>query len=68
MEAILAIIFLAVYLIPTIVAVRHKKAAASGIFLLNLLLGWTILGWIVALIWAVNGETQNERDYRYGKR
>jgi Superinfection immunity protein len=29
---------------------RHRNRAA--IFVLNLLLGWTALGWIVALVWA----------------
>ena len=38
------------YFLPAIIG-RHKRDAA-GIFLVNLLLGWTVIGWIVALIWA----------------
>ncbi|HKT46640.1 MAG TPA: superinfection immunity protein [Candidatus Acidoferrales bacterium] len=38
------------YFLPTILA-RHK-ADAFGIFLVNLFLGWTVIGWVVALIWA----------------
>jgi|GEM_PF-1076171 len=41
------------YLIPsTIVALRdtsHQKL----IFLLNLFTGWTVIGWIVALVWSI---------------
>jgi len=41
-----------IYFLPTIVAlVRHKRNTLS-IFLLNLFLGWTLVGWIVALVWA----------------
>ena len=41
-----------IYFLPTIVAlVRHKRNTLS-IFLLNLFLGWTLIGWIVALVWA----------------
>ena len=41
-----------VYFAPTIVAlVRHKRNTIS-IFLLNLFLGWTLIGWIIALVCA----------------
>ena len=40
-----------VYFIPSFVA--HNKRNAQAIFVLNLLLGWTIICWIGALIWAM---------------
>jgi hypothetical protein len=43
---------LLLYFLPSIIG-RDKRDAA-GIFLLNLLLGWTVIGWIIALIWAVS--------------
>ncbi len=43
------------YFLPTILA-RHK-ADFMGIFLVNLFLGWTVIGWFVALIWAGSTET-----------
>lgn len=46
--------FLVVYFLPAIVG--RKKKNASAIFVLNLFLGWTFIGWIVALIWAVTYE------------
>ena len=44
--------FIAAYFLPTIVAhVReHHNTLAIGV--LNLLLGWSAIGWIVALVWA----------------
>ena len=38
------------YFLPTIIA--RDKPDATAIFLVNLLFGWTIIGWFVALIWA----------------
>jgi Superinfection immunity protein len=38
------------YFLPSIVGKSRRNALA--IFLLNLLLGWTLLGWVVALVWA----------------
>lgn len=46
----------AIYLLPAMVG--WKKVNATGILLLNLFLGWTFIGWIGALIWAVTGEEQ----------
>src|SRR6185437_8273552 len=44
------------YFLPTIVAVLRRKASSLGIFLLNLFLGWTFIGWVVALIWALSAD------------
>ena len=46
------LIVLGLYFIPTIVGWNTKYA--NGILILNLFLGWTVLGWIGALIWAVS--------------
>ncbi len=47
------IITLALYFLPTIVAaVRHHRNVV-GILLLNFFLGWSFIGWVAALIWAV---------------
>jgi len=41
-----------VYFAPTIVALARHKRNTLSIFLLNLFLGWTLIGWIVAVVWA----------------
>lgn len=47
-----------VYLAPTIVAQRYRHPKQPAILMLNIVLGWTIVGWVVALIWALNGRRQ----------
>lgn len=41
------------YFLPSFVAAMREHHNAGAIFALNLLLGWTALGWIVCLVWAV---------------
>lgn len=48
-----------VYFLPTIIG-RHK-ANAMAIFMLNLFLGWTLLGWVAALIWACTQDSAMEQ-------
>ena len=48
------IFWILLYFLPAIIG-RDKRNAA-GIFLLNLFLGWTVIGWVLALIWAVSAE------------
>lgn len=45
-----------VYCLPYIVAVIRNLANRKSILLLNLLTGWTVLGWIAALIWAATAQ------------
>jgi hypothetical protein len=44
-------VFLGVYFLPAFLGRRKRNAMA--IFAFNLLLGWTFLGWVAALIWAL---------------
>ena len=45
-----------IYFIPTIIAGGRKKRNSGAIFVLNLLLGWTFIGWVVSLIWALTND------------
>jgi len=47
------IILLGIYLLPGIIAGFKKKKNQTAIFFFNFLLGWTIIGWIIALIWSL---------------
>jgi hypothetical protein len=40
------------YLVPTGVAILRKHPQRLAISVLNILLGWTFFGWLVALVWA----------------
>lgn len=53
--AFFIVVALVLYLVPTFVAYSRKHKSADAIFILNLLLGWTLLGWIIAVVWAHTG-------------
>ena len=48
---LVGLVLILIYFIPSMVA--GGKRNYTAIFWLNLLLGWTLLGWIGALIWAL---------------
>jgi hypothetical protein len=42
------------YLLPAIVALSREHHQKIAILVLNVLLGWTAVGWVAALIWALS--------------
>jgi Superinfection immunity protein len=48
----LAVAAIGLYFLPSIVAYSRANHNVGAIFVLNLLLGWTFVGWVVALVWA----------------
>jgi len=48
------LIALLLYFLPTIVAFLRGHQSRAGILLVNFFLGWSGLGWIIALIWALS--------------
>ncbi len=61
MEAIgLLVIFIissTLYFLPSIIAFNRGHINKVVILILNLFLGWTLVGWIISLIWALTGFT-----------
>lgn len=51
---VLAVI-LYVHFLPTIIAYRRRHPSRTAILLLDLIFGWTLIGWVVALLWALAG-------------
>ena len=42
----------ALYLLPTYEAWKNQHSNLTAIALVNIFLGWSILGWVVAVVWA----------------
>ena len=42
-----------IYFLPALIAARNGHSHPGAVFALNLLLGWTFLGWAGALVWAL---------------
>lgn len=50
-------IALVIYFIPSIVAHNRQHKNKTAIIVLNFALGWTLIGWVAALVWAVTVST-----------
>lgn len=49
----LIILMVAVYLLPTILGLTMKTPHTASVAVINVFLGWTLIGWVVALAMAV---------------
>ena len=59
MEPIVVILLiLLVYFLPSLVATLRHHRNGLAIFVFNLLLGWTCLFWVLALVWSVTSNVE----------
>ncbi|KGA93764.1 hypothetical protein LptCag_1474 [Leptospirillum ferriphilum] len=47
------------YFIPSIVAYFRKQKNVLSIFVMNFFLGWMVIGWVIALVWALREDQRN---------
>jgi hypothetical protein len=59
MEFLLLLGLLALYMLPWFVAAARKHPQVNAIGALTILLGWTFIGWAVAVVWSL---TEVHRD------
>ena len=67
MEAVIIVLLLLaalifVYFIPAMVASSRDHPSKGGIIVLNTFLGWTFIGWVVSLAWALSDTRRHEPD------
>ena len=53
----LSVLVLTIYLLPFIIAFAHKRPDRWVIFAVNVTLGWTVIGWVGALMMALGVDT-----------
>lgn len=53
-ELIILVAVFIVYFMPWCIAMLREHNRRFMIGLLNLLLGWTLIGWVIAFLWAVS--------------
>ena len=51
--AMVPLLIIFIYFLPTAAAINSRHSNFQSIFIVNLLFGWTIAGWIVALFWPI---------------
>ena len=43
---------LAIYIFPSLIAFQTRNRSTPIIVIANLLTGWTIVGWLICMVWA----------------
>lgn len=55
---LLLVVLAGAYFLPSVVAFSRHHHQAGAVFAINLLLGWTLIGWAVALAMALSAHRQ----------
>lgn len=72
-EIIVLLAAVALYFLPSLIAERRMRHDLLTIALFNAVIGWTVIGWVMALYWSLQpnppkniGKSVNERKRRLG--
>ena len=59
LTVVLIALVLFVYFIPAFVAKKRNHLNKKAILILNIFLGWTFIGYVVALVWACTNQNKD---------
>jgi Superinfection immunity protein len=49
--------------IPWFIAKSRDLSGSGALFLVNFLFGWTMIGWVLCMLWAVLGQTKAQKRF-----
>ena len=55
---VLLLLILLLYMLPTLIAYARDIRRRRTLAVLNIVAGWTLIGWIVAFLWARMAQSQ----------
>lgn len=58
-QILLLFFLIGLYFWPVLTAAGRRHPKLAGVAALNVLLGWTVIGWIIACVWAYSGGEGN---------
>ncbi|OAJ62271.1 hypothetical protein A6V36_21835 [Paraburkholderia ginsengiterrae] len=59
---------LILYLVPSMIADARDRKDAFAVTIVNILLGWTVIGWFAALLWAQHPVGERRRLTHFARR
>ena len=64
LAAFIAMILAVFYFLPAMIADVRKTAYRITILRINVFFGWTILGWLAALLWACTEKIERRAEWQ----
>jgi hypothetical protein len=64
LTAVLTLLAVAMYLLPLIIGLARRVPDVGSVAVLNILLGWTLVGWVLALALAMRSAQPPAEDAR----
>jgi len=56
--AVVLLLGMPFYFLPSMVAAARRHSNLIGVLLINAFFGWTVIGWIGALVWALTAPSR----------
>ena len=57
---IMLLLIVLIYMLPSLIAYSREHPRRQDIAVLNILLGWTLIGWIAIFLWASLAQFERE--------
>jgi len=54
---IILLLCLIIYMLPTLIAYARDIPSRQTVTVVNIILGWTLIGWLICFLWATLAET-----------
>jgi uncharacterized membrane protein YqaE (UPF0057 family) len=63
MATILIVGAVFLYFVPVVIAMGRGMSSSGMLLFLNIILGWTVLGWFFCILWAATGSTRAQETF-----
>ena len=57
-NVIMLMLVLILYMLPTLIAFGREHPRRGEIAVINIVIGWTLIGWIIVFLWASLGRVE----------
>ena len=60
MTVIILLLVIIIYMLPTLIAFSREHPHREAVAVINIFLGWTLIGWFVVFLWAALARVEEQ--------
>lgn len=68
MNGLVILFYLLLYVLPFVIGAYRRVDKITRLFVVNIFLGWTVIGWFIALVWAIFEPSYKEKKKKKKKK